>query len=203
VLGTRLRVRQALVGAGSDVSSLRKPRVARLAAFALTVLTALGVGLLPASGAGSSRADVAGSVALKGSYVLSGATSKRGSFVDPELVATSCAQIGKNGTGPAFVGGPNRFAVPSPLPPTGDAENISFTVGVIYKRPGSFTKEDILKGGGSDLIVGKNSYNAVAPKAKASMTVEANGSGSFNFSNAPPVAKGPSLFGTVTWTCTT
>ena len=169
----------------------------------MTVLAALAVGLLPASGAGSSRAVVAGSVELKGTYVLRGAISKRGSFADPELVPTSCAQIGKDGTGPAFVGGPNRFAVPSPLPPTGDAENISFTVGVIYKRPGNFTKEDILKGGGSDLIVGKNSYNPVAPNAKASMTVEANGSGSFKFSNAPPVAKGHSLSGTVTWACTT
>jgi hypothetical protein len=201
--GTPLGVLKALVDAVSDARTLRTSRVARLAALALTVLAALGVGLLPARGAGSSGAVAAGSVELKGTYVLSGAISKRGSFVDPELVATSCAQIGKDGTGPAFVGGPNRFAVPSPLPPTGDAENISFTAGVIYKRPGSFTKEEILKGGGSDLIVGKNSYNAVAPSAKASMTVEVNGSGRLVFSNAPPVAKGPSLSGTVTWTCTT
>ena len=202
MLGGKLRARSVFMDAVSEVRALPKARVVQLAAFALTALTALAARLLPASGAGSSRAVVAGSVELKGTYVLSGAISRHGSFIDPELVATSCAQIGKHGTGPAFVGGPNRFAVPSPLPPTGEAENISFTAGVIYKRPGNFTKEDILKGGGSDLIVGKSSYNAVAPKAKASMTVEANGSGSFNFSNAPPVAKGPSLSGTVAWTCT-
>jgi hypothetical protein len=156
----------------------------------------------PAAGRDASSSHTWSTVELKGSYVLSGAVSQRGSFADPELVRTSCTQIGKDGTGAAFVGGPNRFAVPSPLPPTGNAENISFTAGVVYKHPGSFSKEDILKGGGTSLIVGKNSYNAVAPAAKASMTVASNGSGSFTFSNAPPVGKGASLSGKVTWSCT-
>lgn len=163
-------------------------------------LALLGTGALAVSAA--TAASATGSVDLKGSYQLSGAVSKHGSFVDPELVARSCAEIGSHGTGPAFVGGPDHFAVPSPLPPTGSAENIFFTAGVFYKGPGTFSKEDILKGGGTDIIVGSNSYNAVAPAAKASITVRANGSGSFTFSNAPPVKAGKSLSGKVTWTCT-
>jgi hypothetical protein len=153
-------------------------------------------------GVGVTAAAAAGGVNLKGSYQLTGAVSKHGSFVDPELAERSCAAIGSHGTGAAFVGGPNHFDVPSPLPPTGNAENISFTAGVMYKGPGTFTKEDILKGGGTDIIVGPNSYNAVAPAATASLTMKANGSGSFTFSNAPPVKAGKSLSGRVTWTCT-
>jgi hypothetical protein len=153
------------------------------------------------AGVGVTAAAAASGVDLKGSYQLTGAVSKHGSFVDPELVARSCAAIGSHGTGAAFVGGPNHFAVPSPLPPTGSAENIYFTAGVMYKGPGTFSKEDILKGGGTDIIVGPNSYNAVASAATASMTVRANGSGSFTFSNASPVKAGKSLSGRVTWTC--
>jgi hypothetical protein len=158
---------------------------------------------LPGSGAdaaasvGSARTGVE----LKGTYSLSGAVSKHGSFVDLELVRSSCAQIGSEGTGSSFVGGPNEFAVPGPQPATGKAENIYFTAGVIYKGPGAFSKQELLKAGGTDLIVGANSYNAVAAAAKASMTVAANGSGSFTFSGAPPVKKGPSLSGKVSWTC--
>jgi hypothetical protein len=172
-------------------------RRARLFAIGLAVL---GTGVL--AGSGLTAAGATGSVDLKGSYELSGAVSKHGSFVDPELVARSCAEIGSHGTGPAFVGGPDHFAVPGPLPATGSVENIFFTAGVLYKGPGTFSKEDLLNGGGTDIIVGKNSYNAVAPAARASMTVRANGSGSFTFSNAPPVKAGKSLSGRVTWTCT-
>jgi hypothetical protein len=178
--------------------------VYRSVALVVGVLALLGTGVLPASGAAAARLVATGGVKLTGTYILSGAVSTRGSFSDPEPVAKSCAQIGKDGTEKAFVGGPNVFAVPSPLLETsGKTESISFTAGVIYKRPGSFTQEDLVHGGGADLIVDKNSSNPVAATAKASMTVAANGSGTFTFSNAPPVAKGPSLSGKVSWICTT
>jgi len=94
--------------------------------------------------------------------------------------------------------------VPSPPPPSGNAENIDFTAGVSpYKGPGTYTKADILKSGGTDIIVGSGMYNAVAETASASMTVHANGSGSFTFSKATPFKPGPTLSGKVTWTCGT
>jgi hypothetical protein len=157
------------------------------------------------AGTGALLAVVPGAAAgtavqLKGTYVLDGAVSKTGSFVNSELVRSSCAQIGSKGTGTDLVG-KDEFALPSPLPVNAASKNISFTASVMYHGPGTYSKEDILKGGGTDLIVGTNSYNAVATTAKASMTVKANASGTFTFSGATPVKKGPSLSGKVTWSC--
>jgi len=141
-------------------------------------------------------------VKLLGSYSLSGAIAKHASFVDDVLTAKSCAAVASHGTGSAFAGGPAEFAVPTPPPPSGNATNVYFTAGVSpYKGPGTFSKEDILKSGGGDLTVGTAMYNPVAARATASMTVRPDGSGSFTFANAPPVTSGPSLSGTVTWTC--
>jgi hypothetical protein len=184
------------------VSRLGAVRPRRDGALAAAIIAVLGAQGFSAATAYSSRSAVAGSVELKGTYVLSGAVSKHGTFADPELVRSSCAQIAKEGTGAAFVGGPNRFSVPGPLQGAGEAESTFFTAGVTYEHPGTFTKEQLKKAGGTDLMVGKNSYNAVATAASASMTVKANGSGTFTFANAPPVGKGPSLSGKVSWTCT-
>jgi hypothetical protein len=125
-----------------------------------------------------------------------------GELEQGEVVGGFLRPADQEGTGAGFVGGPNRFSVPGPLPAAGETESIFFTAGVTYEHPGIFTKEQLKKAGGTDLMVGNNSYNAVASAASASMTVKANGSGTFTFANAPPVGKGPSLSGKVSWTCT-
>jgi hypothetical protein len=150
----------------------------------------------------AARRSATAGVELEGTYALSGAVSKHGSFMDPELVRTSCAQIGKEGTGAAYVGGPNAFVVPGPPPAANGAANVSFTASVLYKGPGTFSKAQLEKGGGTNVIVGKGFYNAVAPKATATMIVKSNGSGSFVFENAAPVKKGATLDGKISWTCT-
>ena len=161
----------------------------------------LGWGISPLSASTRPMTALTGTVELDGTYHLSGAVTKHASFVN-EVLADSCTAVGAHGTGPAFVGGPARFAVPSPPPPTGNAENIFFTAGITpYKKPGTFTKAEILKSGGTDITVGNASYNAVAKSASASMTVRANGSGLFTFSKAPPLKSGPTLSGKIAWTC--
>ena len=173
------------------------------AGLVFACLLFLGWGVSPVSASSRTSAAAIGNVDLKATYQLTGAVSKHASFVN-EILAASCAYVGSHGTGVAFVGGPARFGVPSPPPPSGNAENIDFTAGVSpYKGPGTYTKADILKSGGTDIIVGSGMYNAVAKTASAAMTVHANGSGSFTFSKATPFKPGPTLSGKVTWTCGT
>lgn len=140
-------------------------------------------------------------VTLRGTYKLHVASSRHGSFSVTVFDRRSCKGVGKYGTGSAYVGGPNAFAVPGPPPANSTAKNVSFVAQVVYKRPGAFGKKAFRNGGGADIIVGKNSYNPLAKAATIAMTVKSKGSGVFTFSHAPPVKRGKALSGEVTWHC--
>jgi hypothetical protein len=132
---------------------------------------------------------------------LHGAVTEQKPFTTylPETTQiASCADIGSKGTG-APPGLKPQFTMPTP--PAGSSVYVTAAV-VPYTGPGSYARAALLAGGGTDIIVGKAMYNALAPKGTAMVTVSANGSGTFTFTGATQVSPGkPTLSGTVSWTC--
>jgi hypothetical protein len=69
-----------------------------------------------------------------------------------------------------------------------------------YHGPGTYSRAAIVTSGAS-FMVGTASYNLLATKGSASVTVNANGSGTFTFANAAGNPAAQTLSGTVRWTC--
>jgi hypothetical protein len=145
---------------------------------------------------------IPGLVAFHGTFQLHGAVTKQATFIGyPANTAAphSCAGIGAKGTG-APVGLKPEFGIPTP--PAGSSVYVNASI-VPYTGPGTYGHAAFLSGGGASIIVGSGpGYNPLSPKATVSVTVDANGSGTFTFANATAVSPGkPTLSGTVSWTC--
>jgi hypothetical protein len=184
-----------------------------LAIVALTGLTACGGSSSPANSAspasnhrntpapaGSATAP-AGFLLFTGTIRVRGAATEQKSFtflLDKTTTTSTCAQVGSMGTG-APAGLKPQFDVPTPAA----GGSVFILAGVVpYTGPGSYGRPAVLAGGGTDIRIGPTSYNALAPGASVSVTVSADGSGTFAFAGATPTgATRPTLSGTVTWTC--
>jgi hypothetical protein len=145
---------------------------------------------------------IAGLVAFHGTFQLRGAVTRQSTFIGyPGSTAApgSCAAIGAKGTG-APAGLKPEFAIPTP--PAGSSTYFNASV-VPYTGPGTYGHAAFISGGGASIIVGSGpGYDPLSPKATVSVTIDANGSGTFTFANATAVSPGkPTLSGTVSWTC--
>jgi hypothetical protein len=151
-------------------------------------------------GAKAAALRIAGLITFKGTLRLRGAAAQHVSFsAFPGVTspASSCARIAVRGT-PAARGEQPRFEIPSPAA----GSPTYFTAEVSpYRGAGTYGKASILAVGAS-IIVGSASYNPLAAQATASVTIRADGSGRFTFTNAAESdpAK-PALSGSVSWTC--
>ena len=152
--------------------------------------------------AAATGTPIPGLVAFHGTFQLHGAVTRQSTFIGyPANTAAphSCAGIGAKGTG-APAGLKPEFGIPTP--PAGSS--VYFVAGVVpYTGPGTYGHAAFISGGGASIIVGSGpGYDPLSPKAKVSVTIDANGSGTFTFANATAVSPGkPTLSGTVSWTC--
>jgi hypothetical protein len=155
-----------------------------------------GAGNSPSAGAGKS---IGGLIAFRGAFQLRGASTQHSSFsAYPGVTspASSCPGIATHGT-PAPAGQRPQFRIPAP--PGGSTVYFIAEISP-YHGPGTYSRAAIVTSGAS-FIVGTAGYNLLATKGSVSVTVKANGSGTFTFANAAGDAATQTLSGTVRWTC--
>jgi hypothetical protein len=157
-----------------------------------------------ASGAEAGGMPVTGLIALKGTFRLTGAIAMQASFTSypgATSATSSCADLAARGTG-APAGERPHFRIPSPAP----GSNVYIVASISpYRGPGRYGRAAIRTGGGANIGVGTAGFNPLAAGAAVSATINADGSGSFSFTNAAAESAAapakPGLSGTVRWTC--
>jgi hypothetical protein len=125
----------------------------------------------------------------------------RGCFVDG---GPSCARAATHGNRPQM--GPNTWLVPTPT-----LDNpVEIQLGTKargYHGPGHYPRSAFAQGNGA-MDVGPESYDMTSADATASMSVNADGSGSVAFTHVPGDDDNPhrgwhgGISGTIAWTCT-
>lgn len=165
------------------------------------------------SGGGGASAVVkalgpAGSFAvLHAKLTVTGGLGVSGSY-DDQLSVVTCAEVAAHGTTPQDLNNGDLFYVPTPPQKNGNPGSVgganSFTtdVAATYKGPGSYSGGQV---NGTqiwvDPIAGDEETHNFAPVAGVgSMTVNADASGSYDFSGWQDPGS-VSISGTVTWTC--
>jgi hypothetical protein len=145
---------------------------------------------------------IPGLLAFNGTFQLHGAITKQSAFSGNFAASSgtsSCAALAAKGT---FTppGEKPQFALPTPHV----GSSVYFLASILpYHGPGTYGRAALLGGGGASIISGPTAeYNPLASTATVSVTIEADGSGTYTFANAAAVnpAK-PSVSGSLSWTC--
>lgn len=187
-----------------------RPRSMGLLASGFLLLVVVGACSSSVAGASSplNALGPAGSFAvLHARLTVTGGLAVTGSYGDQLTVAT-CAAVAAHGTNPRTVDNPDLFYVPTPPLGSGVAGSVggsnSFTpeVAATYKGPGSYSGSQLT---GTEIwvdpIAGDQETHNFAPVAGlGSMTVNADASGSYDFSGWQDPGS-VTISGTVTWTC--
>lgn len=178
----------------------------RMRTLLAVVALALGLGVtLVLTGGGPSPSAV-GPVAFHARIETTGRVHLSDSFTDTSTAkrVSSCVSAAENGDAPSIA--PKAWYAPTP--PLGSAVEIEVgTIAQGYRGPGHYPQSAFVLGAGV-LAIGSENYNLASTWAKASMTVDADGSGVVNFTHAPgdDDVPGPGwhggISGTITWTCT-
>ena len=160
-------------------------------------------GLPPAQ----ASARLCAQVQLSGAVNLSGVVTSD-TFSDLSIAPPdNCAGYSATG-GSTKYGGEAGFPLPSLGPATGNGEigghKLTLDSSGIdhYHGPGDYRLQD-LSGGRLELKVDDRTYAANATDSSATVTVKADGAGSITFTKLHDLQSfdSPTLYGTITWTC--
>ncbi len=190
-------------GAGRRRS--RRARSIGLVAALLVVALVAVVTALLVSGDGPSASSV-GPVVFHAVIDTTGRVRMTDPFTDTTTAkkVPSCARAAETGDDPTIA--PRTWYVPTP-PLSNTAEIEIGTIARGFHGAGRYPQSALELGSGV-LGIGQEDYNLASQYAKASMTVDPDGSGVVTFTHAPgdDDVPGPGfhggITGTITWTCT-
>jgi hypothetical protein len=153
---------------------------------------------------GSSASDI-GPVVFHVDVKTSGRVRLSDQFVDTTTAkgVASCARAAKGGDRPSVA--PGTWVVPT-APFSNTVEIEVGTIARGYHGPGNYS-QSVLQLGNGVLGIGVEDYDLVSSYASSAMTVNADGSGTVRFRNAPGDDDRPTagwhggITGTISWTC--
>jgi hypothetical protein len=158
------------------------------------------------SGGGGSVLTVAGLVDVTGDAVAKGSFEQEAFSSQP-----TCAIWASEGSGNLDQGPEGTFRVPAPflsepLEPSGQVYNSTVRIEPEhYDGPGTYVNDGNVTQITGKIVIGNinNSPQYFPEDGLATVTVNADGSGSFEFTDVPEVVEGLlEISGTVTWVCT-
>jgi hypothetical protein len=185
----------------------RSVRLPAAAVLLLVVAAACSSGGAAASSVASALGPAGSFAVLHARLTVTGGLGVTGSY-DDRLTVPTCADVAAHGSNPQDLNNGDLFYVPTPPTSGGAAGSVggsnSFTtdVAATYKGPGSYSGSQL---NGTQIwvnpIAGDEETHNFAPVAGlGSMTVDADASGSYDFSGWQDPGS-VTISGTVTWTC--
>jgi hypothetical protein len=151
------------------------------------------------------------SVTVMGDVIVTGSAVAAGTFTRPSFsTQPSCEIWASEGAGGQDQDPAGTFRVPAPflgepLEPSGEVYNSTVRIEFDYAGPGTYVNDgEVTQIFGKIVIGNLNSSPQYFPEdGIATVTVNADGSGTFVFEDIPEVVEGfLTISGTVVWTCT-
>jgi hypothetical protein len=162
-------------------------------------------------GGGGGGGNGVPSVTVMGDVIVTGSALAAGMFTRPSFSSQpSCEIWASEGAGGQDQDPPGTFRVPAPflgepLEPSGDVYNSTVRIEFDYAGPGTYENNGEVTQIFGKIVIGNlnNSPEYYPEDGIATVTVNADGSGTFVFEDIPEVVEGIlTISGTVVWTCT-